>query len=72
MYTRNSSATLNRDSADTDLWDEAMTSSDLVMIGSYDYRLVAVSVLIFVLGASAALVLAGRITAARRQKHVEV
>jgi PAS domain S-box-containing protein len=42
-----------------------MTSSDLVMVGSYDYRLVALSVLISMLAAYAARDLAERVTAAR-------
>ena len=42
-----------------------MASPDLVMAGSYDYQLVALSVLIAVLASYAALDLAGRVTAAR-------
>ena len=42
-----------------------MISSGLAMDGSYDYRLVALSVLIAVLAAYAALDLAGRVTSAR-------
>jgi two-component system sensor histidine kinase/response regulator len=42
-----------------------MTSEGLRMIGSYDYRLVALSVLIAVLASYAALDLAGRVTSAR-------
>lgn len=42
-----------------------MASPDPVMAGSYDYRLVALSILIAVLASYAALDLAGRVTAAR-------
>src|SRR6266700_3673899 len=42
-----------------------MTASDLVLAGSYDYRLVALSILIAVLASYAALDLAGRVTSAR-------
>src|SRR5712692_875544 len=42
-----------------------MTSPDLVMVGSYDFRLVALSVVIAVLASYAALDLAGRVTSAR-------
>jgi PAS domain S-box-containing protein len=42
-----------------------MTSPALVMVGSYDFRLVALSVLIAVLASYAALDLAGRVTSAR-------
>ena len=42
-----------------------MTSPDLVVVGSYDYRLVALSVVIAVLASYAALDLAGRVTSAR-------
>jgi PAS domain S-box-containing protein len=41
-----------------------MTSSDLVLVGSYDYRLVALSVLISILAAYAAHDLAERVTVA--------
>src|ERR1041384_7426550 len=44
-----------------------MNPSDPVLIGSYDYRLVALSVIIAMLAAYAALDLAGRITSARGQ-----
>jgi PAS domain S-box-containing protein len=40
-------------------------SSDLVLIGSYDYRVVALSIVIAVLGSYAALDLGERVTAAR-------
>ncbi len=42
-----------------------MISPELVMVGSYDYRLVALSVVIAVLASYAALDLAGRVTASR-------
>jgi PAS domain S-box-containing protein len=42
-----------------------MTSPELAMVGSYDHRLVALSVLIAVLASYAALDLAGRVTSAR-------
>jgi two-component system, sensor histidine kinase and response regulator len=42
-----------------------MTASDPVLIGSYDYPLVALSVLIAILASYAALDLAGRVTSAR-------
>src|SRR5579864_9316264 len=42
-----------------------MTAQDLVLAGSYDYRLVAVSVVIAVTASYTALDLAGRVTAAR-------
>ena len=42
-----------------------MTASDSVLIGSYDYPLVALSVLIAILASYAALDLAGRVTSAR-------
>jgi two-component system, sensor histidine kinase and response regulator len=42
-----------------------VASHDLVMAGSYDYRLAALSVLIAVLASYAALDLADRVTAAR-------
>jgi two-component system sensor histidine kinase/response regulator len=42
-----------------------MTSSELVMVGSYDLRLVALSVLIAVVASYAALDLAGRVTSAQ-------
>src|SRR5712691_4418183 len=42
-----------------------MTSPDLVMVVSYDYRLVALSVFIAMLASYAALDLAGRVTSAR-------
>src|SRR5713226_7619649 len=42
-----------------------MTSPDLVMVVSYDYRLVALSVFIAILASYAALDLAGRVTSAR-------
>ena len=45
--------------------EETMASQGLAMIGSYDYRLVALSVVIAVLASYAALDLAGRVTSAR-------
>src|SRR6266576_6558005 len=42
-----------------------MTSSDIVLASSYDYPLVALSVIIAVLASYAALDLAGRVTSAR-------
>src|SRR5229473_3764945 len=42
-----------------------MTAQDLVLAGSYDYRLVAISVVIAVTASYTALDLAGRVTAAR-------
>src|SRR5437899_13025447 len=42
-----------------------MTSPDRVLAGSYDYLLVALSVIIAVLASYAALDLAGRVTSAR-------
>jgi NO-binding membrane sensor protein with MHYT domain len=42
-----------------------MTAQDLVLAGSYDYRLVAISVVISVTASYTALDLAGRVTAAR-------
>jgi PAS domain S-box-containing protein len=42
-----------------------MTAQDLVLAGSYDYRLIAVSVVIAITASYAALDLAGRVTAAR-------
>src|SRR6266700_3370780 len=42
-----------------------MTASDLVLAGSYNYLLVALSVLIAILASYAALDLAGRVTSAR-------
>ncbi len=42
-----------------------MTAQDLVLAGSYDYRLVAVSIAIAVTASYTALDLAGRVTAAR-------
>jgi PAS domain S-box-containing protein len=42
-----------------------MTPSDQTLVGSYDYRLVALSVVIAILAAYAALDLAGRVTSAR-------
>ena len=42
-----------------------MTSPEPALVGTYDYRLVWVSVLIAVLASYAALVLAARVTAAR-------
>src|SRR5713101_3799596 len=42
-----------------------MTSPDLVMVVSYDYRLVALSVFIAMLASYAALDLAGRVTSAQ-------
>src|SRR5260370_32312877 len=41
-----------------------MTSPDLELVGAYDYRLVALSVLIAILASYAALDLAGRLTSA--------
>src|SRR5260370_17990182 len=41
-----------------------MTSRDLELVGAYDYRLVALSVLIAILASYAALDLAGRLTSA--------
>ena len=42
-----------------------MTSPEIVMVGSYDYRLVVLSVVIAVVASYAALDLAGRVTSAR-------
>jgi two-component system sensor histidine kinase/response regulator len=42
-----------------------MTLSDLNMVGSYDYRLVALSVFIAILASYAALDLSGRVTSAQ-------
>jgi NO-binding membrane sensor protein with MHYT domain len=42
-----------------------MSNSDMVMVGSYDYGLVALSVVIAILGSYTALDLAGRVTVAR-------
>ena len=42
-----------------------MTSPDMVLVGSYDYRLVVLSVLIAILASYAALDLAGRVTSAQ-------
>jgi two-component system, sensor histidine kinase and response regulator len=42
-----------------------MTAEDLIMVGSYDYRLVALSVVIAVMAAYAALDLAERVTYSR-------
>src|SRR6266404_5707472 len=42
-----------------------MTPSDQALVGSYDYRLVALSIVIAILAAYAALDLAGRVTSAR-------
>jgi PAS domain S-box-containing protein len=42
-----------------------MTPSDQTLVGSYDYRMVALSVVIAILAAYAALDLAGRVTSAR-------
>src|SRR5438445_3093385 len=42
-----------------------MVSPELVMVGSYDYRLVVLSVVIAVLASYAALDLGGRVTSAR-------
>src|SRR5580704_2831927 len=42
----------------------AMASSDLIVVGSYDFRLVALSILIALLASYAALELAGRVTLA--------
>src|SRR6266702_2955120 len=42
-----------------------MTDPDLILTGSYDHRLVALSVLIAILASYAALDLAGRVTSAR-------
>jgi diguanylate cyclase (GGDEF)-like protein/PAS domain S-box-containing protein len=42
-----------------------MPSPDLAMVGSYDYRLVALSVVIAILASYAALDVAGRVTSAR-------
>ena len=47
-----------------------MTTSDLLMDGWYDYRLVALSVLISILGAYAGLDLAERMVAARARAHL--
>jgi two-component system, sensor histidine kinase and response regulator len=44
---------------------QPMTASDPVLVGSYDYRLVALSVVIAILASYAALDLAGRVTSAR-------
>jgi signal transduction histidine kinase len=45
--------------------EDAMTISDIALVGSYDWRLVALSIVIAVLGAYAGLDLAERVTAAR-------
>src|SRR6266566_4168723 len=42
-----------------------MTSPDMVLVGSFDYRLVVLSVLIAILASYAALDLAGRVTSAQ-------
>src|SRR5438445_8775199 len=42
-----------------------MTSPDMVLVGSYDYRLVVLSVLIAILASYAALDLAGRVTSSQ-------
>src|ERR1700690_4326097 len=42
-----------------------MPSQELAMVGSYDYRLVALSVVIAVLASYAALDVAGRVTSAK-------
>jgi two-component system, sensor histidine kinase and response regulator len=42
-----------------------MASPDLIVVGSYDFRLVALSILIALLASYAALELAGRVTSAR-------
>src|SRR5690349_7209255 len=44
---------------------ETMAPSDQALVGSYDYRLVALSVVIAILAAYTALDLAGRVTSAR-------
>src|SRR5712671_5981611 len=44
-----------------------MTSPDMVLVGSFDYRLVVLSVLIAILASYAALDLAGRVTSAQGQ-----
>ena len=46
-----------------------MTAQDLVLAGSYDYRLVAVSVLIAITASYTALDLAGRVSAARGRSN---
>jgi hypothetical protein len=43
-----------------------MNARDLALIGSYDYRLIAVSVVIAIAASYVALDLGGRVTAARR------
>jgi hypothetical protein len=50
--------------------DEAVTSSDLVLIGSYDYRLVARSVPIAILASHCALDFGARVTAARGKRRL--
>jgi NO-binding membrane sensor protein with MHYT domain len=42
-----------------------MTPSDLVMVGYYDYRVVALSVLLAMLGSYSTIELAGRLAAVR-------
>src|SRR5438105_13776258 len=42
-----------------------MTARDLVLVGSYDYRLIAVSIVIAITASYTALDLAGRVTSAR-------
>src|SRR6266699_3864292 len=46
-----------------------MTASDQALVGSYDYRLVTLSIVIAILAAYAALDLAGRVTSARTRVH---
>jgi NO-binding membrane sensor protein with MHYT domain len=46
-----------------------IASSEAALAGTYDYRLVALSVLIAVLASYAALDLAGRVTAARGRRR---
>jgi two-component system, sensor histidine kinase and response regulator len=47
-----------------------MTLSDLIMVGSYDYRLVALSVFIAILASYAALDLSGRVTSAHGRSRL--
>jgi PAS domain S-box-containing protein len=45
--------------------DESMTTPGPIIVGSYDYRVVVLSVLIAIMASFAALAVAGRVTAAR-------
>ena len=47
-----------------------MRLPDLVILGSYDYRLVALSVFIAILASYAALDLSGRVTSSHGRVHV--